>query len=191
METITALPKTVTLSEDAFWKRFKPLKNKIEPNSSYNGCMFETYGKELERVKKRAKKYPLTIWTISDNDGDLEIMEGFHFVNRLGYLITKVPAEANTQYIIKDPWISESNTEAIVSIDLSDVIAYENPDEVLEWDWIQRNASFSHVKNAENGVWEFLINLSKEFGDMPETLLGILSEAKEKGISYILFHQGT
>jgi hypothetical protein len=48
--------------------------------------MYETFGKEVEYVKEKHNKH---IWTIVDNeDGELIIIAGFHFVNRLGYLIT-------------------------------------------------------------------------------------------------------
>jgi hypothetical protein len=53
---------------------------------SFGGCMYETFGEELECVKKADNK---NIWTIVDTDGDdLLVIAGFHFVNRLGYLIT-------------------------------------------------------------------------------------------------------
>jgi hypothetical protein len=53
---------------------------------SFGGCMYETFGEELECVKQKENKH---IWTIVDNeDGELIIIAGFHFVNRLGYLIT-------------------------------------------------------------------------------------------------------
>jgi hypothetical protein len=53
---------------------------------SFGGCMYETFGEELEYVKNKPNK---NIWTIVDTDGDdLLILAGFHFVNRLGYLIT-------------------------------------------------------------------------------------------------------
>ena len=57
-----------------------------EDMCSFGGCMYETFGEELEYVKKQN---PKRIWTIVDGDGDdLIIIAGFHFVNRIGYLIT-------------------------------------------------------------------------------------------------------
>ena len=54
---------------------------------SFGGCMYETFGEELEYVRKQPNK---RIWTIIDNnDGDnFIIIAGFHFVNRIGYLVT-------------------------------------------------------------------------------------------------------
>lgn len=57
-----------------------------EDMCSFGGCMYETFGEELDYVRTMPNK---RIWTIVDTDGDdLLIIAGFHFVNRLGYLIT-------------------------------------------------------------------------------------------------------
>ena len=66
---------------------------------SFGGCMYETFGEELEYVKQQPNK---RIWTIVDGDGDdLIIIAGFHFVNRLGYLITdKEWEDENETYVI-------------------------------------------------------------------------------------------
>jgi hypothetical protein len=57
-----------------------------EDMCSFGGCMYETFGEELEYVRKQPTN---RIWTIVDTDGDdLIILAGFHIVNRLGYLIT-------------------------------------------------------------------------------------------------------
>ena len=67
---------------------------------SFGGCMYETFGEELECVKKQPNNY---IWTIVDTDGDdLLVIAGFHFVNRLGYLITDEPWEDEHEEYICD-----------------------------------------------------------------------------------------
>jgi hypothetical protein len=65
---------------------------------SFGGCMYETFGEELEYVKAQPNK---RIWTIVDTDGDdLIVIAGFHFVNRLGYLITDEEwSDENEEYI--------------------------------------------------------------------------------------------
>ncbi len=80
---------------DNFYEKYNPEFNQVllkdakcnpEDMSSFGGCMYETFGKEVEYVKQKPNK---NIWTIVDNeDGELIIIAGFHFVNRLGYLIT-------------------------------------------------------------------------------------------------------
>ena len=35
---------------DDFISTFQPMQNEFNQNASFDGCMFETYGKELEHV---------------------------------------------------------------------------------------------------------------------------------------------
>jgi hypothetical protein len=83
---------------------FKPIKNHIDSDSPYEGTMFETYGEELNFVRTKAKHNPFCVWTLmdSDEDDDTIIVEGFHFVNRLGYFITEIPFDKGTNYVVKD-----------------------------------------------------------------------------------------
>lgn len=74
------------IKEDVFWDEYKPIKNHLVKDASYDGCMFETYGEEKEFV---AKQHHKKIWTIVDAEGELVIIAGWHFVNRMGYLITE------------------------------------------------------------------------------------------------------
>ena len=45
-----------TIDEDAFIERFRPRPNHLDPNASYDfgdgGCLFETYGPELDFVRE-------------------------------------------------------------------------------------------------------------------------------------------
>ena len=50
--------------------------------------MFETYGEELQHVKKQDSRH---IWTYCEEDDILFLSQGFHLVNRLGYVITELP----------------------------------------------------------------------------------------------------
>lgn len=67
---------------------YRPTKNQLVPNAPFEGSMFETFGKELAHVQSQPKNQ---VWTVLDVDGDLIISDGFHFVNRMGYIITEVP----------------------------------------------------------------------------------------------------
>jgi hypothetical protein len=67
-------------------EKFRPIKNHINPDSGWNGQMFETYGEELEFVLKQD---PQNIWTWWDVDGGSELVAGYHLVNRIGYFITE------------------------------------------------------------------------------------------------------
>ena len=73
---MTQTIKRMTLDE---WAReFRPVKNHLDLDSSFDGEMFETYGDEIDYV-------------ISKADGD-------RLVNRIGHFITEVPADEKQYY---------------------------------------------------------------------------------------------
>ena len=105
MSTTQALTVTV-LTEEQFDEQFPLLTNHLDSNVSYDGCMFETYGPELAFVREQN---PDCIWTLmTDDNGLLCLASGYHFVNRLGYLISKVPVEAGQDYFVP---LGEPNEE--------------------------------------------------------------------------------
>jgi hypothetical protein len=67
---------------------YRPMTNHFVETASFDGVMFETYGKELEYVNG----FPYNrVWTyISDVDGD-RIEPGMRIVDRLGYFLTGEP----------------------------------------------------------------------------------------------------
>lgn len=74
---------------DEFIEKFKPQKNHVDNNASFNGMMYETYGAEFEFIKSQPES---NVWTILDGDnGQLVVASGFHHVNRIGYIVTEVP----------------------------------------------------------------------------------------------------
>ena len=78
---------------------YKPIKNHIDTNSSFDGEMFETYGDEVEFVKAQDEN---RIWMYGDgDDGGSYIWNGWSFVNRIGYFITEVPCPIDTTIQIK------------------------------------------------------------------------------------------
>ncbi|MBD3248470.1 hypothetical protein GF336_00305 [Candidatus Woesearchaeota archaeon] len=71
---------------EKFEEKFKPIKNKVE-GAPIDGYMFETYGEEIKRVKEQDKN---KIWTVIDGEGSkLYLINGYHPMNRLGYIITE------------------------------------------------------------------------------------------------------
>lgn len=99
------------LSFDDWCQRFKPVINHIDPfNSSFanygaggdeeHGIMFETFGDELKYVAETARAKPNTVWTYVDGDGGTYVINGMHFVNRIGYFVTKLPADADYEIIV-------------------------------------------------------------------------------------------
>ena len=78
------------ITEDNFDEVFKPIANHLDDNASFNECMYETYGEELDYVRKVAAETPKKVWTIIECDGTMFYTTGFHYVNRIGYLICEV-----------------------------------------------------------------------------------------------------
>ncbi len=100
------------MTEEEWFDTYKPIKNHLETNSSFDGHMFETYGDEVEFVKSQD---PAKIWMFGDgDDGGLYIWSGWGFVNRLGYFITEVPCPENTtiQIMVGEPWYYCENCDA-------------------------------------------------------------------------------
>jgi hypothetical protein len=79
---------------DEFEKLYEPLKNNFDESAAYEGAWFETFGK-AELFVRNAD--PKTVWTIIEGDEFLWLVAGFHYVNRLGYLITQTPWASNTE----------------------------------------------------------------------------------------------
>lgn len=53
--------------------------------------LYETFGEDLEKIRKGNQNY---VWTVVDTDDEsLAILPGIHFVNRISYVITKMPHE--------------------------------------------------------------------------------------------------
>ena len=86
------------ISYERWLEKYRPIQNHLNSNSSFDGCMFETYGEELAFV---CAQHDRTIWTLLDCDGEMRIAEGLHYVNRIGYFITEVAAPANKYFSIK------------------------------------------------------------------------------------------
>ncbi len=97
------MPNLIQLTEDEWFKQFKPIPNHLDENASFNdgehGYMFETYGDEVEFVKSQDSN---RIWTYSDgDDGGTYITDGYHVVNRIGYFVTTVPYDDKQYYQIQ------------------------------------------------------------------------------------------
>lgn len=99
-------PSLACLSYDKWIEAFKPNINTTTPGSAFDGTMYETYGADLDEVIKWADgamgtSYRRKVWTIVENDdGDLVIVDGYHRVNRIGYLLTTVASKAGVQYVV-------------------------------------------------------------------------------------------
>ena len=85
-----------------------------------------------------------------------------------------------------------STRSGIREIMMQDLVGdYDVPDDVPEWAWVEKHASFGHVRNGQNGIWEFILNLSLTFHDVPERIAPAIKKTASDGVAYLVFHQGT
>lgn len=81
----------IDLTEDQFIERFRPIPNPLDPYASFDfgegGCLFSGVAAEFDFVRRQPEK---TVWTLTESDGHLEISDGVHHVNRLGYIVTEI-----------------------------------------------------------------------------------------------------
>lgn len=87
-------PNFIEIDIDSWWDTYKPKTNPIDPMASYDGCLFETHGSEIQFIKEQT---PENIWTLGDgDDGGMYIWNGYSVVNRIGYFITEIPYQPDT-----------------------------------------------------------------------------------------------
>lgn len=78
---------TIQITTEQLFETYKPIKNPVDNTPSWDGCMFETFGVEHEFVMAQD---PNHIWSIVESDGNIEVTNGYHYVNAIGYLISEV-----------------------------------------------------------------------------------------------------
>lgn len=89
------------------------------------------------------------------------------------------------------PMFTSNQISSIAALDIHDVVGdYDAPAHVPEWRWIEANASFAHVANGTDGIWEFTLNLSRTWDDVPELLLPAIEAARTQNCAYLIIHQG-
>lgn len=93
--------KQKTITVDDWDKKYQPIQNYISKDSSWNGTMFETYAPDIDYVVQVANSNPDTVWTWVDGDAGTYLVNGYHFVNRIGYFVTKIPCDSNTFVEVK------------------------------------------------------------------------------------------
>ncbi len=73
------------------------------------GCIFETYGEELAFVKRQD---PRRVWTLIDgDDGDMYVVSSLHYVNRVGYLISRDPIPDDVMIEVRIPMATDEELE--------------------------------------------------------------------------------
>jgi hypothetical protein len=93
----------LTITEDQFIDTYRPQINPIDSNASWNNCMLETFGPELALIQTMCATDIGRVWTILECDGQQVVANGFHLVNRQGYLITEIAAKEGDTIEVIDP----------------------------------------------------------------------------------------
>jgi hypothetical protein len=90
--------RVLQISEVEFDRRFPLLANHIDCNATWAfgegpGCLFGISHEELAFVRAQPAGQ---VWTLVDCDEGMSVISGFHFVNRIGYLVSTHPVRADT-----------------------------------------------------------------------------------------------
>ncbi|MBL8920102.1 MAG: hypothetical protein JNJ54_14650 [Myxococcaceae bacterium] len=92
-------PAVLSLAE--FERRFPLVANPFEDaepawqNDDDEGCLFETFGEQLDFVQGRDE---LFVWTVMDDD---TVQSGYHVANRSGYLVSSVRRQRGEHFVVR------------------------------------------------------------------------------------------
>lgn len=107
-------------------------------------------------------------------------------------LLSELLGNGDVRGLPADEPDSTPDVSRTLSVNMLDIVgSYESADDVPEWKWVEDNASFAHCDNGQDGIWEFLLNLSLDFRDVPPKLETVIKDARLGGMHYLMLHQGT
>lgn len=109
-------------------------------------------------------------------------------------LVTDAAGSIETRFGADDATevLPGATRQEIAEVMMQDIVGdYDLPDQVPEWNWVEKNASFAHTSNGKSGIHEFVLNLSNHWDDIPEKLKPVINQARSQGMSYLILHQGT
>ena len=72
-------------------EKYKPIKAK-----DGNVLAFETYGGYAKFI---SEKNNFNVWTLVEGEGELEIVAGKRFINRLNYFVTEIEWEHEFEFV--------------------------------------------------------------------------------------------
>jgi|VirMetMinimDraft_7_1064189.scaffolds.fasta_scaffold02731_4 hypothetical protein len=94
-------PTDISVFEDKYLLDTSVLSTEMCPESQQG--MFETYGQDLEHVLKIANgDKPNRVWTAVDCDEGFCLINGYHLVNRVYYMVTTEEGGEFEDYLIDD-----------------------------------------------------------------------------------------
>lgn len=95
------------MNYDEWDEAYQPRANHLRKGEETN--LFETYGIELGYVLATADIKPAHVWTLIDGDVGTYVVNGYHLVNRIAYLITKEPFYGDFLEVLDSEYSEEDN----------------------------------------------------------------------------------
>lgn len=87
---------------------------------------------------------------------------------------------------------SELSVGLVASVDLAEAWPQPgDPARLEEMVWIEENASYLHRNNGTDGIWDFVLNLARQFDDVPEVLQTRIDDARLNSADYLIVHLGS
>jgi hypothetical protein len=93
------------MTYDEWAEAYQPRANHLRRGEETD--LFETYGIELGYVLATADLKPAHVWTLIDGDVGTYVVNGYHLVNRIAYLITKEPFEGDFLEVLDSEYSEE------------------------------------------------------------------------------------
>jgi hypothetical protein len=144
-------PTVRLITWDEFETEFKPRQNLLTKRSDYNGWKYETYGDHEAFIRMFAQTNPENVWTIMDGDEGIIIGSGWHYVNRMGYIITELPYKAGQSVTVQD--------EKDIVYDL-DFEAIGKKFTKKQLDLVLREGGFRNDFKSKEDIAEFLVEVN-------------------------------
>lgn len=66
-------------------------QNHLDENASFSGCLYETFGPELDYILELAAREPNRVATVIDAGDNMYLAHGFHWVNCFGFHVFTKP----------------------------------------------------------------------------------------------------
>ena len=86
------------MSFEEWQDKYKPITNFMRTKEDTD--LFETYGEEVAFVRGVSMFSERHVWTLIEGDTGLWVTNGYHYVNRLNYFVTKEPFEGDAIEIL-------------------------------------------------------------------------------------------
>ncbi|MBK6616544.1 hypothetical protein [Ottowia sp.] len=195
MKNMNAREHACVLAALAFWAREGAASGGHERDiASGEGQFDELNADEIEALRQRLSAEGETVTYAGLADKVDEIIQCFSTNGEFNsHSAPMGTVELREQAVeVRDALQQLGDGEAICSVMMQDFVGdYDRPEELVEWKWVQENASFAHRDNGRDGIWEFMLNLSRTFDAVPMQLQQPIRYARQAGFAYLLFHQGT